>query len=589
MANRFSYKCEFTESVPEHFLCSKCKGVARRLTFTSCCGESYCHGCITEIQQKGEPCPACGGKAFTTLEQVKFQNRIRSLQVYCSMKGRGCDWTGTLDNLDAHLDPDGDNCQYVDTRCPFDCQLNVPKNKLNEHIEKECSKRPYTCQHCGFKGTHEEVSNVHLPECKYVPLQCPNRCGVTCDREDMEDHMKICRLEEVACEFSGVGCEDKFVRELKEEHVQMNNQSHLSLTAASLVRENLQLWQALLNKKQEFVGKLEDQGVKLCSQDELLQAQERKIHDLQKLLQDQEKMIQHLDEELQAFREKQQKYVVELKGVAMSLQDQQKKLHGQEKNLEDQKRKLQQNDQRQVDSKKMLQNQAIKLQDHERKIDDGKNELQEHKNLLRGQEKKQFDHEKKMRDIEKNIEGMEAKQQGGNKELRQELQELVSYVYITQRFVLVNFSEEKAKIIHVSNVMQKKKTSSSVFAKLMRGRAFWSSPSMYSHTCGYKFYIKVYFAGCERHVGSTCMCIEFATLDGQFDHLLKWPVRVKLTLELVHQQGGRNAEYKITTSWDKGVFNFSRCDLSLPFDEVETLILNDTLEFNVSSMEFIPR
>ena len=51
------YQCKFVESVPEHFLCSECKGVARRLTFTSCCGESYCHGCITEIQQKGKPCP----------------------------------------------------------------------------------------------------------------------------------------------------------------------------------------------------------------------------------------------------------------------------------------------------------------------------------------------------------------------------------------------------------------------------------------------------------------------------------------------------------------------------------------------------
>ena len=614
MANKLGYHCKFVESVPEHFLCSKCKGVARRLTFTSCCGESYCHGCITEIQQKGEPCPACEEKAFTTSEQVKFQRRIRSLQVYCSMKGRGCDWTGTLDNLDAHLDPDGDNCQHVDTKCPFDCQLNVPKNKLNEHIEKECSKRPYTCQHCGFKGTHEEVVNVHLPECKYVPLQCPNRCGVTCDREDMEDHMKICRLEVVACDFSGVGCEDKFARELEAEHVHMNSQSHLSLTAASLVRENLQLRQALLNQKQEFVGKLEDQGVKLCSQDELLQAQERKIHDLQKLLQDQEKTIQHLDEELQAFREKQQKYVVELKGVAMSLQDQQKKLQGQGRNLEDQKRKLQQNDQRQVDSKKILQNQSRKLQDHERRIDDGKNELQEHENLLRGQEKKQLEHEKKMRDIEKD---MEAKQQGRNKELRQELQEqMVSdkrksqeeiqmmqdqlqkikakltqnelSLGLTQKFVIVNFSMERAKII--SNEMQKPRPSSAI-AKLIRSRACWSSPSMYSHTCGYKFYIQVYLDGCsERHVGT--MCIKFATLDGQFDHLLKWPVRVELTIELVHQQGGRNARHNITISCDKdGRMSkplLNRCDVSLPFDEVITLLLNDTLEFNVSSMRFIP-
>ena len=393
----------------------------------------------------------------------------------------------------------------------------------------------------------------------------------------------------------------------------MNSQSHLSLTAASLVREKLQLRQTLLNQKQEFVRKLEDQGVKLCSQDELLQAQERKIHDLQKLLQDQEKTIQHLDEELQAFREKQQEYVVELKGVAMSLQEQQKKLHGQERNLEDQKRKIQQNDQRQVDSKEALQNQAINLQDHERKIDDGKNELQEQKNLLQGQEKKQLEHEKKMRDIEK---GMEAKQQGRNKELRQELQEqmvsdkLKSHkdvqmmqnqlqkirakltqnelsLGLTQRFVLVNFSVEKWKIM--SKELQNEIASSNSFAKLMSGRASWSSPIMYSHTCGYKFYIKVYLDGCtERHVGA--VCIEFAILNGQFDHLLKWPVRVKLTLELVHQQGGRNAEHNITISFDRHMAKsiFISCDLCLPFDKVETLLLNDTLEFNVSSMKIIP-
>ena len=44
----------------------------------------------------------------------------------------------------------------------------------------------------------------HLPGCKYVPLQCPNMWG-DFELDFMEDHMKICRLEEVGCEFSGVG------------------------------------------------------------------------------------------------------------------------------------------------------------------------------------------------------------------------------------------------------------------------------------------------------------------------------------------------------------------------------------------------
>ena len=43
----------------------------------------------------------------------------------------------------------------------------------------------------------------HLPECKYVPLQCPNLCGVTYEHDFMEDRMKMC----------GAGCDDWFRRE----------------------------------------------------------------------------------------------------------------------------------------------------------------------------------------------------------------------------------------------------------------------------------------------------------------------------------------------------------------------------------------
>ncbi len=59
----------------------------------------------------------------------------------------------------------------------------------------------------------------------------------------MEDHMKVCRLEEVECEFKGVGCEDRFIREDQEEHARDNNLKHLTLTATLAVesKEKLQL------------------------------------------------------------------------------------------------------------------------------------------------------------------------------------------------------------------------------------------------------------------------------------------------------------------------------------------------------------
>ena len=129
------------------------------------------------------------------------------------MQQRDCDWSGTLEQLDTHLDPDQDNCQYVDTKSALNCHMTIPKNKVEQHVAKHCAKRPFVCQYCSFKATYEEVVDKHLLECKYVSLQCPNRCGVTFERDFMEDHMKMCRLQEVGCEFDGMGCDGCFRRE----------------------------------------------------------------------------------------------------------------------------------------------------------------------------------------------------------------------------------------------------------------------------------------------------------------------------------------------------------------------------------------
>ena len=276
------YQCEFIDPVPDDFYCKNCSLVARQSTIASCCGETYCRACIADTQEQGKPCPACGEKDFTLTKQVKYQKRIKGLKVYCSMKERGCGWSGTLEQLDTHLDPDPDNCQYVDTKCPLDCQQAIPKNKVEQHVAQHCAKRPYVCQHCNFKATYEEVVDKHLPECKYVPLQCPNRCGVTFERDFMEDHMKMCRLEDVECEFSGVGCEYRLRREDQEEHTRQNSQKHLTLTASLAVETREQLQDQVdkyREREQNLKQKLDEQDQKLKEQNQKLKEQEQKLEE----------------------------------------------------------------------------------------------------------------------------------------------------------------------------------------------------------------------------------------------------------------------------------------------------------------------
>ena len=312
--------CDFVDSVPEDYYCKKCSLVARRLTVTSCCEGHFCYSCIADSQQQDKSCPECG-EFFNFFELVKHQKRITSLKVYCSLKGRGCDWSGTLEELEAHLDPDQDNCQYVDTKCPLNCQQAIPKNKVEQHVREECVKREHVCQHCNFKATYEEVVDTHLPECMYVPLKCPNFCGVTCEREVMEDHMKMCRLETIDCGFMDMGCGETFHREDEEEHARQFSHNHLSQLAGTVMK--IQEEKVSQNEKLEQEEKVDQ---KLQQQKQLILEQNIKHVDLeQKLLEQEQKRV---DQKLaleakfeKAMKDQQQSFAAKLEKLEKSLQE----------------------------------------------------------------------------------------------------------------------------------------------------------------------------------------------------------------------------------------------------------------------------
>ena len=330
------YSCEFIDPIPDDFYCKKCSLVAR--TISSCCSESFCHACITEPQKQGKPCPACGETEFICCPQKKYQKIARDLRVNCNHKRRGCGWSGPLQQLDTHLDPDQDNCQYVDTKCPLNCQQTIFKNKVEYHVTKECAKRDYVCQYCNFKATYEKVFDTHLPECKYVPLQCPNMCGVTCERDFMEDHMKICRLEEVECEFSDVGCVDRFRREDKEPHTTKNSQKHLILTASLAVQTREDFQEEL--QEQDNKHKAEEQKLKqkIEEQDKVIREQQQKLNEAEKKLVEQKKLIHELDGkllwQLHQQKEEKQKLTEKMDELARKLSEIEEKQENKIKNVQ---------------------------------------------------------------------------------------------------------------------------------------------------------------------------------------------------------------------------------------------------------------
>ena len=391
------YQCEFLDTVNDLFFCKKCNLVARRSTATSCCGESYCHACIADICEQHKPCPECGQEDFSIYEQLKYQKRIGALRVHCSLKTRGCGWSGQLDQLDHHLDSEQGDCQYVDVKCPLNCQQVLPKHQVEQHLSEVCTKRPYVCLHCAFKATYEDVVDKHLPGCKYVPLPCPNRCGVTCDREDMEDHMKMCRLEEMVCKFSTIGCDGRYVREGEDEYTEKNTQKHLMLIAVDA-----------MTMKQQLQKKLQEQEQRNREQEQKLGEQEQKLGKQEK------KLREHEHEE------------------KLKLGEQEQKLEEQKQKLEEQEQKLGEQEQKLREQERNLREQEQKLREQEQTLLE---QLEEQKQTIQGLELKFEEQNKKHVLLQQDL---NTKGQSLDQIIEQ-------FIGSMQRFEMRNFSEEKDK------------------------------------------------------------------------------------------------------------------------------------------------
>ena len=615
------YECEFLDSVFDGLYCKKCTLVAKRLSVATCCMESFCHGCIVDTQEQGKPCPACGEKDYNILDHVKNQKRIKCLRVYCSVKERGCDWSGTLEQLDTHLDPDQDNCQYVDTECPLDCHMTIPKNKVEQHVAQHCAKRPYVCQHCNFKATYEEVVDKHLPECKYVPLMCPNLCGVTFERDFMEDHMKMCRLQEVGCEFSGVGCDGRFIREDQEEHTRQNSQKHLTLTASLAVETREDLQQKLLEqdkkhkeeeeklrqkieeqekklkeeekKRQTHEEKLGEQEKRLGEQKEKLNGQEKKLEEEEKKWQQQEKKLGEQEKKQDEHKKKLVQQEKKLEEEEKKRQQQERKLGEQEKKQDEQKKKVVQQEKKLEEEEKKRQQQERKLGEQEKKLDDQNKVLKEQEKKLIDQENERMKEEQKLKQKIEELNAVQQQKLDKHKELleqvnsklqtlEQMLKELVdksvqnegklsmipSMIYLKRRFEMMNFSYEKAK---------------DKFGD-------WKSPAMYTHVSGYKFCIGV--DANARGIGrGNSIRVYLWSMSGEYDDQLKWPAKVTFTVELINQKGGGNVRHSTRLSWNKPTtkYNCAGCihQSFLEHSKLNSFLSNDTLYFCVSEVELL--
>ena len=544
------YQCKFIDELPDDLLCKSCRHVARQPHLTSCCGEHYCHTCIAAILQDNKPCPSCKEDTFTIFMNKRDHRRILALRVHCTNKDRGCQWTGKVEQLDTHMDVNSGDCQYVDVECREKCGQQVQKHQLATHIANECPKRDFTCVHCGFKATYEVVSEQHWPECQNYPVPCPNRCQIgAVERNTLEDHLKMCSLQLVDCDFSYAGCNEKLQRQDMEKHVEENTQKHLALMAAA----SMKMSQELQEQRDEFRGYLEQKERETAEQLKQKDSQINAVEEqLQQLVREREEKIESMRKTLEKKQKEgeqqlQQQLEQKTKHIQESLQEKDNKVQGE---LHEKQQQIE-----------ALKEQIVQVkQDHEERIKAVEQRREEQIKSLEVQSQQQVE---RIGKLEKQL-----------KEKEQELEQLNMKLGMPPlHLTMSNFNQLKTK------------------------NANWYSPPMYTHPHGYKFCITVWPNGVGSSVTGTHVSVHLYSMSGEFDATLQWPAKFTITLQLLNQH--RDQDHTTVTKqfqWNKpemervGLDYFTyrliaHTDLKLNAQKQTQYLKDDCLRFCITKIE----
>ena len=348
--DRGGYDCEFVERPKElETDCPICLLVLRDPFQTSCCGNSFCQSCIKRVQDDEKACPICNEADFGVFPDKRLRRSLYAFQVRCVHQKNGCEWVGELGELEKHLNLNPElgkqlvGCAFTTVACTHCCEY-FQRRHVHAHESEVCPQRPFSCDYCEDYGSvYEDVVNNHWPVCKCYPVPCPNECGVSPERQNVETHVNtVCPLTVVKCDFHYAGCEVQLVCKDMPTHLAESLATHISLLTTQtqtlagksgqdslfphlslLALHNQQLTQLTLQQK-ESLEELKKEN------EHLKQDMKQQVGELKESLEKSQHKIQELERENEHLKQDMEQQVAELKeSLKLKIQEREREKHAQ--------------------------------------------------------------------------------------------------------------------------------------------------------------------------------------------------------------------------------------------------------------------
>ena len=98
------FEHQFVSTPPDRVVCKICHLPSRDSHLTVCCGHVFCKSCLDGLENAKSRfsyfCPICRSEDFVTFPDKQIDREVRNLRVYCTNKGRGCEWQGEVNYID---------------------------------------------------------------------------------------------------------------------------------------------------------------------------------------------------------------------------------------------------------------------------------------------------------------------------------------------------------------------------------------------------------------------------------------------------------------------------------------------------------
>ncbi|XP_072906869.1 TNF receptor-associated factor 5-like isoform X3 [Hemitrygon akajei] len=470
---------QFVEPLEDRYKCVTCSFVLCN-PYQTGCGHRFCENCIADLIESNPIgfCPIGHEEIHPNLifKDNCCKREVWNLMVYCK-NAPDCSVTVSFGRLGDHLK----KCQFETVTCVNGCDATLRRKDLIDHLQTVCEYREEACQYCKVTLVFKNIKEHEVVTCPKYPINCTNNCGESFIRSELDTHLTICPESEVECSYKKYGCHAREKRRKIVEHEHSCLNEHLLL----VVRNN---------------NKLEGQ-IPLFHNTHRCPV----IHyilDLQKTLCDRNHIISQLEEQINKLDSK----VAQLSEL------------------------ISKNDDEVVRTQKILAGHADKIitieqqsQQFCRRLDQERNNevaaLKEVIHVLK----------EKVECAENNIASLVSfepclKQHesllSAHKKLLEETNE---------RFRVLEATGYNGKLIwKISNYRRRKQEAAEGMAVSLFSQPFYTS------RCGYRLCARAYLNGDGAGKG-THLSLFFVVMKGEFDSLLTWPFKQKVTLTLLDQ------------------------------------------------------